>query len=135
MSSVDMVQFHADKISAPASYFCCYFWWSFSIQHILYCCLIILFWIFIVLSRIFYFLSFSQSIPIYARWSSIILVISPLFYCWVDFFFLAFDLLALSCSKLSFCQVRLYCLIDLLNFCDLFLFVLDYLLNGSHRSL
>ena len=110
LPSVDLVQFHVDKISAPVYYFGCCFYWSFSDHRVLCPFQIFLFHLRILLLRTFFSI-FPWSIPIYIGWNSIILVIFPSFllhrlrlYCYVDFVFLV-----LSVMYFSSCQFHEFC--------------------------
>ena len=73
--SVDTVQFHADKFSAPASYFSCCCCWSLSDDRVLYHFLFFLFCLRVLLLWTFYFSLFHQSIPIFIEWNSIIIIL------------------------------------------------------------
>ena len=134
---VDPVQFHADKLSASVSYFGCCCCWSFSGNRVLCRCRIFLFRLRILLFRKF-FLSFYQYIPIVidlniyylcyflSSLSHILRLFSP-----VDFVFLV--LLVSSFSYRWFRELSwLFFLVKLVNCCELFLFVLNYQLYGSH---
>ena len=108
LQSIDLVQFHADKILASASYFRCCCCWSFSIHCILCCCQLFLFRLRVLLFRKLFFFYFPWSIPIFIDWSSIIFVICFRHFCCVYFVFLV--TLTTSFSSRQFHELsRLFC--------------------------
>ena len=81
-----MLQFHADKVSAPISYFGCCCYWIFSCHHVLCHCQLFLFRLRSLLFQIF-FLSFSWSILVFIERNSIFFVLCFCPFRRVDFVF------------------------------------------------